>query len=136
MIAAVCIDDNSGMTFNHRRQSRDRVLIDNFVTLCGEKKIRMNAYSAALFTEYADRIEVSEDFLEQAGEDDICFVETNDLVPYADRVKGLILYRWRQCDGDFLNVSDENGCILWQALNANGQAYLEFKDAYQRGMLL
>ncbi len=96
MIAAVCIDDNSGMTFNHRRQSRDRVLIDNFVTLCGEKKIRMNAYSAALFTEYADRIEVSEDFLEQAGEDDICFVETNDLVPYADRVKGLILYRWNR----------------------------------------
>ena len=50
--------------------------------------------------------------------------------------KRLILYRWRQCDGDFLNVSDENGCILWQALNANGQAYLEFKDAFQRGMLL
>ena len=26
-----------------------------------------------------------------------------------------LLYGWKQCDGDYLNVSDENGNILWQS---------------------
>ena len=34
----VCLDDNKGMMFNNRRQSRDRVLIENVLELCkGEK---------------------------------------------------------------------------------------------------
>lgn len=27
-----------------------------------------------------------------------------------------ILYGWGQCDGIFLNIADENGEILWQAV--------------------
>ncbi len=27
-----------------------------------------------------------------------------------------ILYSWGQCDGIFLNIADENGEILWQAI--------------------
>ena len=27
-----------------------------------------------------------------------------------------ILYSWGQCDGIFLNVADENGDIIWQAV--------------------
>lgn len=27
-----------------------------------------------------------------------------------------ILYGWGQCDGVFLNIADENGEILWQAV--------------------
>ena len=27
----VCLDDNSGMMFNRRRQSRDRVVIDDII---------------------------------------------------------------------------------------------------------
>ena len=30
--------------------------------------------------------------------------------------KRLILYSWGQCDGIFLNIADENGEILWQAI--------------------
>ena len=96
MIAVVCIDDNKGMTFNHRRQSRDRLLIADLMALCGDRTIYMNEYSQALFTDYSDRITVSEDYLEQAGDEDICFVEREDIVPYADRLKGLILYRWNR----------------------------------------
>lgn len=96
MIAVVCLDDNNGMTFNHRRQSRDRVLIENLLTLCGDRVIHMNEYSRTLFTDNTDRIAVSEDYLEQAGEEDICFVETDDLTPYADRLTGVIVYRWNR----------------------------------------
>ncbi|HAG13821.1 MAG TPA: hypothetical protein DCG49_08170 [Ruminococcus sp.] len=27
-----------------------------------------------------------------------------------------ILYSWGQCDGIFLNIADENGVLLWQAI--------------------
>lgn len=30
--------------------------------------------------------------------------------------KRRILYGWGQCDGVFLNIADENGEILWQAV--------------------
>ncbi len=96
MITAVCIDDENGMTFNHRRQSRDRVLIENLVALCGDRKIFMNEYSSVLFSDYAEQIVVDEDFMEKAGADDICFVENVDLTPYADRIQGVILYRWNR----------------------------------------
>lgn len=96
MIAVVCIDDNNGMTFNHRRQSRDRLLIADLLTLCEEKVIRMKAYSQPLFEDHDDRIVVDEDYLEQAGDEDVCFVETDDLTPYAERLTGMIVYRWNR----------------------------------------
>ena len=35
MIVMVCIDDHNGMMFNHRRQSRDRAVIER-VLRCAE----------------------------------------------------------------------------------------------------
>ena len=35
----VCLDDYGGMLFNHRRQSRDRVLIADVMQDMGEEKI-------------------------------------------------------------------------------------------------
>ena len=44
----VCLDDNNGMMFNKRRQSRDRVLVENVVELCKSEKLYTNEYSAKL----------------------------------------------------------------------------------------
>ena len=96
MKIALCIDDKNGMTFNKRRQSRDRVLIDDLVKLCSGSRLLMNSYSAPLFADYQDSIEVREDFLDAAGEDDICFVENIDLLPYENMITGIILYRWNR----------------------------------------
>lgn len=96
MIVVVCIDDKNGMTFNHRRQSRDRLLIEDLLRFTGEKIIYTNTYSSSLFAEYPERYTEDKDYLDKAEENDICFVETDDLKDYAEKISGIILYRWNR----------------------------------------
>ncbi len=94
MIAALCLDDNNGMMFNHRRQSRDSRLIANLVDFASGRRILVNDFSAELFAEY--RVCVDTDFLKSAGCDDICFVENEDISSCIDRVHTLVIYRWNR----------------------------------------
>ena len=45
--------------------------------------------------------------------------------------KRYLLYGWRQCDGDYLNVSDENGMIIWQTTKSGEAACADFIQAYK-----
>ena len=72
MQVIVCVDDNGGMMFNKRRQSRDRVLC-----------------------EY-DRIVVSENYLEEASGEDFCFVEKEPLKAFENEIKKLIIFKWNR----------------------------------------
>ncbi len=47
----VCLDDKNGMMFNNRRQSRDKILIENMLELCKDKKLYTSEYSSKLFPE-------------------------------------------------------------------------------------
>ncbi len=97
MIACVCVDDKGGMMFNHRRQSQDSVLREDLLTMLGNGKLWLNQYSARQFApEQQERLLVAEDFLEQAGEGELCFVEDRGLAAYEARLEGLILYRWNR----------------------------------------
>lgn len=51
MRVIVCVDDNGGMLFNHRRQSRDRVLCERVLQMADERdcSVYMNTYSAKIF---------------------------------------------------------------------------------------
>ncbi len=69
MQVIVCVDDNGGMMFNKRRQSRDRVLCEWVMRLSEGHRVYMSAYSAKLFSE-DDRIIVSENYLEEASGED------------------------------------------------------------------
>ena len=102
MIVIVCVDDQNGMLFNHRRQSQDRVLRQDLICETSGCVLRMNAYSLRQFKETPPNVRSSEDFLEQAGPGEFCFVEDRDLLPFADRLEKLILYRWnRRYPADF-----------------------------------
>ena len=94
MIIAVCVDDRMGMLFNHRRQSRDKFLIDDLMSIT--ERVHINSFSEELFGDYSDRILIDEDFLENASEDDVCFVENIDLEPYSDKINKVILYLWNR----------------------------------------
>lgn len=101
----VCLDDDNGMMFNHRRQSRDRILCQNILDVCAGEKLYMNSYSAELFEklqkEQTVDLVVREDFLKQATKEVYCFVENVDIQPYQDEICGIILYRWnRRYPGD------------------------------------
>ena len=67
MNVILCVDDNNGMMFNHRRQSRDCVIIEHIINLVGENKLWMNSYSSKLFDESCSfKIMIDENFIEDA----------------------------------------------------------------------
>lgn len=106
MKVIVCVDDGNGMLFNKRRQSQDRVLRDDIRKMAAGQKLWMNTYSAKQFQEEGEAVSqnlmIAEDFLEQAGENDFCFVENEKLLPYSDRIGEIVVYRWnRSYPGDF-----------------------------------
>ncbi|MCI8638895.1 MAG: ribonuclease Z [Coprococcus sp.] len=98
MIIIACVDDKNGMMFYGRRQSRDRVLIEDILLECTGKKLRMAPYSYALFEKETDAgILVSEDFLAAACGEDYCFVENGDaMADHLEKVRAVLLYRWNR----------------------------------------
>lgn len=96
MILIACVDDNMGMAFNHRRQSRDRVLTERILTLTEGHKLWMSPNTAKLFQDVADRITVSDSFMEEAAAGDYCFAEQRSVSGCADRIEGVVLYHWNR----------------------------------------
>ena len=91
----VCVDDKGGLSFNRRRQSRDRVLNEKLLALSAGSKLWMAPSSEKLFAG-APQVCVTEDFLEQAEAEDFCFVEQAVLAPYLDKIDHLYLVRWNR----------------------------------------
>lgn len=56
MIAIVTIDDNNGMMFNKRRQSKDIRLIERILDIAGTNRIWVSEYSSQLFDTSKDNI--------------------------------------------------------------------------------
>ena len=49
MYIIICLDDNNGLAFNHRRQSQDRIVAEDIRKTVGEKKLWITDYSRKLF---------------------------------------------------------------------------------------
>ena len=93
----VCVDDNNGMMFNKRRQSRDSVLIQDIVASLNSGNLLIDPYSEKLFSNSdVDAFFISEEFLSEAEPDDYCFVENHSLAKHAPRIDELIIYRWNR----------------------------------------
>lgn len=91
----VTLDDRDGMAFNHRRQSRDRVLNERILALCGGH-LTVNAYTAKLFADTDAMLTVDENPLAVAGGDDWCFAEDLPIAPYEKKIGKLIVFRWNR----------------------------------------
>ena len=96
MIAFITLDDRMGILFNNRRLSRDEEVCRKVCSLSEGKRLLMNSYSAKLFQEFENGITVSENFMEEAGEGDFCFVENVKLLPYANKIEKLIAFKWNR----------------------------------------
>lgn len=79
--------------FLKRRQSQDRALRERVLALTAGHTLWMSVYSAKQFTEGGVFI-TDDDYLQNAGEDDYCFVEDKDLD--LSRCKGVVLYNWNR----------------------------------------
>jgi len=97
MKVIVCVDDNNGMMFNNRRQSRDRILIEDVVKNVVGGNLLMAPYSEPLFKDSnIDAFFLSEYILDEADPEDYCFIENKALLPYSDKIDELIIYRWNR----------------------------------------
>ena len=114
MKVIICIDDDGGMMFNGRRQSRDRVLIEDVIRMTDGKELYIDEYSRLLFSDFEGRYTVDFDMLENACEDAYCFVENKHLSEYLDRIDEIIVYRWnRRYPSDFtLDVDLKTFCLV------------------------
>lgn len=110
MIIAICLDDNCGMLFNNRRQSRDKLLLEDFISYANGNKILINDFSQKLFCDYENFVTVNNSFLDYADENDVCFVENVDVSAYKNKITKLIVYKWNKAyPADFnlqLNLND------------------------------
>ena len=63
----VCVDDNNGMMFNKRRQSRDRVLIQDIIANLDGSNLLIAPYSEKLFEDSdIDAFFISDFILDEA----------------------------------------------------------------------
>lgn len=92
----ICLDDNDGMLFNHRRQSRDREVCERILAYGNTSRLWMDHYSKQLFKDNDQAICCDARFLEKAGQGEYCFVEHADVVPWISRVEEILVFRWNR----------------------------------------
>lgn len=86
------IEDRGGLMFNHRRVSKDRILVSRVEALTEGHRLWIHSYSADLFPNAT----VDENFLCNAEEDDFCFVEDCSVRKYENRVQEVFLFHWNR----------------------------------------
>lgn len=104
----LCIDDNQGMLFNQRRQSKDAKVLEDIASLT--KELWISPFSEKLFECQNIKVNVSITPLVQVQTDDYCFIENQKLLPYINDIEQLIIYKWnRNYPSDFkldLNLNE------------------------------
>ena len=97
----VCLDERKGMMFNNRRQSRDRVLIDDMIKMVGDDKLYIAPYSESLFENKEIKLKVKKNPL-KAADENWCFIENLPVAEYKDEIETVVIYHWnRHYPGDF-----------------------------------
>ena len=122
MKVIICIDDNKGMLFNKRRQSRDDKVLENIVGLTNE--VWIDSFSEKLFEGMNIKVNVDSMFLIKACTGEFCFVENQKLLPYVDDIEQLIIYKWnRSYPSDFKLDLDLNEWKLVEAVDFAGNSH-------------
>ena len=96
-----CVDDEYGMMFNNRRQSKDREVINDIMHNI-EGVLWISNYSKELFWDSIDDldkrvvIKVDDGMLDNAKEEEWCFIEDIPLKEYEDNISEIIIYKWNK----------------------------------------
>ena len=94
MKVIVCLDDKNGMLFGNRRQSRDKIVIEDICKMTDALSI--HSFSEKLFLESAVQLNVADDFLKEATSGEFCFVENQSLVGHEEKMEEIIVYYWNR----------------------------------------
>lgn len=96
MIVILCLDDKKGMMFNNRRQSKDKLVIQDILKLVDGKKLFISSYSESLFQGLESNLIIDDNFLNNATKEDYCFVENNNLKDFSEKIEKIIVYKWNR----------------------------------------
>ena len=97
MILIVCVDERNGMTFNNRRQSRDKILTGRIIEKTKDKKLWITTFSKDIFNIEEDgNIMIDDKFYSIAEKEDYCFIENIDANNFIDKVDKIIIYNWNK----------------------------------------
>ena len=89
----ICLDDNNGMMFNNRRQSRDSAVIERIMALCENSKLYMKEYSKKIFPD-TENINLYSDDIPTNNADEFCFIE--DEIFNLDCFSQIYVFRWNR----------------------------------------
>lgn len=120
----VCLDENGGMTFNNRRQSKDKKIIEDVMKLTENHRLFVSEYSSKLFE--GENVIVDNDLLKNAKEDDFCFVEKEDVFEAIDKINDVVIYNWNRSypsDKKFPKTAVLNGKTLVETTDFTGTSH-------------
>jgi hypothetical protein len=92
----ICLDDNNGMMFNGRRQSRDEAVVKDILDFAGEEKVWVSSYSSKLFHTNQERILIEDNISKDTLIHGYFFIENVPLKLYEDSIENLIVYCWNR----------------------------------------
>lgn len=90
----LCLDDDGGIAFNKRRQSRDRLLIEDICNTYGN--IYIDEYSLPLFAEHESSVKVCAEPLADCKDSGACFVERTSPMGWLDEISCFVIYHWNR----------------------------------------
>ena len=92
---AIAVDDKMGIAFNKRRQSRDKMMIEDLVS-SQTGTIYVSDYSKTLFSDFENRIKVVSDPIRDCVDGGCCFIELSGIGDHLSEISSIILYRWNR----------------------------------------
>ena len=92
----VVVDDDNGMMFNQRRQSRDSALMERILQMSEGTILWINEYTKNQFTDTPSYVHVSDVPLDEVSSGEFCFIENMRVAPYGDKIEELIIFHWNR----------------------------------------
>lgn len=90
----VCLDDKNGYSFASRRQTKDRVQLNDMLAFVGKNNLFLTDYSSKLFSEIPANVKITNTPQQSADTGDFCFIE-NIAIDDINAEK-IIIYRWNR----------------------------------------
>ena len=132
---AVCVDDDGGLLLFGKRQSRDRVLISDFVESNSDKRIYIAPFSRILFDQYPS-VTVLDDPFSVAEAGSAIFVENIRIDERLGSIGTLMVYKWnRKYPSDVkFNVDPiKSGFKLKSSVDFSGSSHEKItREIYER----
>lgn len=129
MVVAVCVDNNGGMLFFGKRQSRDKALIADFMS-SAKGKVYIKPFSKVLFDGIPDVI-IDNNCLLLAGTGDYCFIEDTDISRYSQKIEKIIVYKWNRDYPHDTDFKMPDGFVLESSKDFQGNSHDEItKEEY------